>query len=140
MGGILQDSCAVQGRFSMAARESLSQNQVLCLRGVLCLPGTLCCAQPWAGRSLWEMWPCCKGEDGFQRISWTSWSITLPLVGSLHDKFSWPRVIQWSVHDGSTIFCGLGRDTEDQCSKPFILHMKRRGHVGLVTSFLDNHG
>lgn len=56
----------------------------------------------------------------------TSLSITLPIVGTLHNEFSWPlQLTQWSIHNSSTIFCGIGRNLEDHFSKPPILHRKR---------------
>lgn len=70
----------------------------------------------------------------------TSWSITLPVVGSLHGKYSWPLVTQCSIHNGSTVLHGIGGDAGNHCSNPFILHMKRLGHVGLVPSLSDSQG
>lgn len=84
--------------------------------------------------------PHAKVMVDFRACSWTSQSITLPLVASLHDKFSWPPVTEWSVHNGSMIFRRIRRDTGDHCPNRFILDVKRLGHVVLVTSFLNNHG
>lgn len=140
MGGNIQDCHAVQRTFSKAARESLSQSQVLCLRGYV--PpryALLCSAMGWE-KPVGNVTLDAKVMVDFRACSWTSQSITLPLVASLHDKFSWPPVTQWSVHNGSMIFCRIRRDTGDHCSNRFILHVKRLGHVVLVTSFLDNHG
>ena len=82
----VQGCRAIQGRFPRNLGESLNPSRVPWLKGTP-LPAVL---RHWLGATYRKCDLDVTVILDFRVCSWTATSVTHPIVGSLHHKFSWP--------------------------------------------------